>query len=388
MAKKGKIFNRLGRPRLLRKEISFVETGVGVLLLLVILGMGYWLVEQRTNYDPGERDIDIALLVAQSVEDNLYKTPLKRWRDPSLADQISAPVDLGPFDPALLKDGWRSVSTPQIFEVDSLYEKINGQADQYVKFGFQKLTVIELEHATTGRLLDIYLYDQGTFEGSLGVYQEQRGARATEQFEGVHYTPNSMGAIGMSGRIFFHILADEPDRAIETMTRRVVMALARLGQQGAPPSGFETLNRGLEIPFSKIGYQPSNVFQYRFAEHFWFGELEGAEDARIFVHMAISPKDAGELYNKLKAELVEDYEVIESASTHTLLKHNFLGTYLALMHEDAAVFGVEKHPDADGASAALQRLQTFLGSEGTTTKNEEDLNGEDGYYDEAEEENR
>lgn len=388
MAKKGKIFNRLGRPRLLRKEISIIETGVGVLLLLVILGMTYWLVEQRTNYDPGERDIDTALLVAQSVEDNLYKTPLKRWRDPSLADQTAAPVGLGPFDPSLLNDGWRSVSTPQTFEADTLYEKINGQADQYVKFGFQKLTVIELEHPPAGRLLDVYLYDQGTFEGSLGVYQEQRGGRATEQFEGVHYTPNAIGAIGMSGRIFFHIIADAPDRSIETMTRRVVMALARLGQQGAPPAGFETLNSALEIPFSNIGYQPTNVFQYRFAQNFWFGDLEGTDDVRIFIHTAISPNDARQLYDKLLAELSEDYEVIESAPTHALLKHNFLKTYFALMYEDASVFGVEKHPEAEAASAVLKRLQIRLSGEGAATKNREDLNSEDGYYGEGEEENR
>ena len=75
--------------------------------------MTYWLVEQRSNYDPGERDIDIALLVAQSVEDNLYKTPLKRWRDPNLADVGVASVALGPFKPSLLEGGWRAVSTPQ-----------------------------------------------------------------------------------------------------------------------------------------------------------------------------------------------------------------------------------------------------------------------------------
>ena len=212
MARKGKVLNQLGRPKLLRKEIPTGEAATGVLLLLLILGMTLWLRAQRTNYDPGERDIDIALLVAQSVEDKLYRQPLKRWRDPSLGELGGAPESLGPFDPSLLEGGWRSASTPQAFVPDTLYEKINGQADQYMKFGFQKLTVIELERPSTGRLLDVFLYDQGTFEGSLGVYQEQRGGRATEQFEGVHYTPNAIGAIGMSGRVFFQIIGDRSVR--------------------------------------------------------------------------------------------------------------------------------------------------------------------------------
>ncbi|MAW77744.1 MAG: hypothetical protein CMJ95_10240 [Planctomycetes bacterium] len=384
MAKKGKVFNRLERPRLLRKEISTTETAVGVLLLLVILGMTYWLVEQRSNYDPGERDIDIALLVAQSVEDNLYKTPLKRWRDPNLADVGVASVALGPFKPSLLEGGWRAVSTPQTFEADTLYEKINGQADQYMKFGFQKLTVIELERPSTGRLLDVFLYDQGTFEGSLGVYQEQRGGRATEQFEGVHYTPNAIGAIGMSGRVFFQIIGDVPDSSIEQMTRRVVMALAKLDQQDVAPSGFETLNRELGIPFQQIGYQPTNVFQYRFAQNFWFGGLEDTAGARIFVHTAKSPSDARELYDKLLAELLEDYDAVESAPTHTILQHSFLKTYFGLMHEGASVFGVEKHPQLEAVTLVLKRLQGMLDRQ----ESGEDLAGEDGYHEEGKEGNR
>ena len=109
---------------------------------------------------------------------------------------------------------------------------------------------------------------------------------------------------------------------------------------------------------------------------------------RIFIHTAISPNDARQLYDKLLAELSEDYEVIESAPTHALLKHNFLKTYFALMYEDASVFGVEKYPEAEAASAVLKRLQIRLSGEGAATKNREDLNSEDGYYGEGEEENR
>ena len=142
MARKGKVLNNLGRPKLLRKEISSAEAWVGVLLLISIVGMGVWLRGQRTNFDPGERDIDTALLVKQSVEDNLYRTPLKRWRDPSLGGGEAAPVDVGPFSPSILAGGWTSPSTPKVFVPDNLYEKINGQAEQYLKFGFEDLTVV------------------------------------------------------------------------------------------------------------------------------------------------------------------------------------------------------------------------------------------------------
>ena len=146
MARKGKVLNNLGRPKLLRKEIPTGEALVGVVLLLLIVGMGVWLGEQRTNYDPGERDIETSLLVAQSVEDNLYRIPLKRWRDPSLGEVGAAPMEPGPLPSSILEGGWRTASTPKVFVPDNLYEKINGQAEQYLKFGFEDLTVVELEH--------------------------------------------------------------------------------------------------------------------------------------------------------------------------------------------------------------------------------------------------
>ena len=360
MAKKGKVLNQLGRPKLLRKEIPVAEAAVGVLLLLCILGMTLWLRAQRTNYDPGERDIDIALLVAQSVEDKLYRQPLKRWRDPSLGDASAAPVDLGPFDGSLLAGGWRSTSTPQTFVPDTLYEKINGQEYQYKKYGFVELKVIELEHPGEGQFLDVFLYDQGTFRGSMGVYEEQRGDKPVVELEGVRYTPNALGAIGMSGPLFFQVTADASAPSIDAMTLRVVQGVASLGLDAAAPKEFKTLNRGLGVPFEGIAYQPTNVFQYRFAEHFWFGHIEGTEEARMFIHTAESSAAAEELFDKLHSELLEDYESLDSASGNALLQHMFLNTYFGLMQSGDMVFGVERHPEREGVQVALERMGDAL----------------------------
>ena len=48
----------MGRPKLLRKVISRTETVVGAVLLLSIIAMTVWLIEQRDHYDPGERQIE------------------------------------------------------------------------------------------------------------------------------------------------------------------------------------------------------------------------------------------------------------------------------------------------------------------------------------------
>lgn len=380
MAKKGKIFNQLKRPKLLRKGISAGETLVGVFLLVVIFGMSFWLGAQRDNYDPSERDIDTALLIKQSVEDNLYRIPLKRWRDPSLGGISEAPVPLGPFPASVLEGGWAAVSSPQNFDADTLFEKINGQADQYLKFGFEELTVIPIENPDNGRFLDFFLYDQGSFKGSLGVYQEQRGNRDVISVQGVHYTPSPLGAIGMCGRYFFHATGDAPDPLIESMAIRFIDAVRRLDQRSPPPPEFLLLNLGMGLSFQEIAFQPSNVFQYRFASDFWFGKMPDTENARVFLHGAKSPDAARELHDRLHSELLEDYDPLDSQSPGLLLQHRFLKTHFALKQHQNYLLGVERHPERQEAIDLLERLLSVL----PKADIEEDVGREEGYPGEGE----
>lgn len=364
MARKGKVLNNLGRPKLLRKEIPTGEALVGVLLLLSIVGMSVWLRKQRTNYDPGERDIETALLVEQSVEDNLYRIPLKRWRDPSLGGGESAPIDVGPLPTEILAGGWTSPSTPKVFVPENLYEKINGQAEQYLKFGFEDLTVVELEHPEEGCAVDVFLYDQGSFEGSLGVYGNQRGDKDVAELEDVRYSPHAMGAIGMCGEIFFHVTGDSATPAVEEMTQRVVAALSKSEGEDVIPPGFRRLNEDLGVPFAQIAYQPVNVFQYRFAERFWFGKPDAASDERLFIHEADSASAAEALFDKLHEELLADYKSIPTEAGEVLLQHNFLDTFFCLMREGEMVFGVERAPAQEDAALAMARLQeSFAGGQ-------------------------
>ncbi len=387
MARKGKIFNRLGRPKLLRKVISRTETVVGMVLLLSIIAMAVWLIEQRDHYDPGERDIETSLLIAQSVEDNLYKTPLKRWRDPTLAENDTVVVRLGPFDQSLLSGGWRAHGDPQIFDRDNLFEKINGQAEQYLKFGFEELQVLQLEHPASGRYVDVYLYDQGTFEGGLGVYQELRGNKPVRQEGSVQHTTSSMGAIGICGSLFFQITADEPGAMVEEMTARVVASLSERNIDDSLPDGYATLHQEMQIEFDRIAYQPTNVFQYRFASNFWFASIEGDEVARIFIHSAVSDAAAQQLFEQLHRELLEDYDVIDSSPGQILLKHQFLETYFGLAQEGIHLFGIERHSDRLAAEAQLASLRLQLTGPVPTQELEADGGDEPGYDTEQEGEN-
>lgn len=356
--RKGKVFNTLRRPKLLRREIPAGERAVGALLLVALAGMAVWLVAQRDRYDPGDRDISMEVLEAQSVEDTLYKAPLKRWRDPGVAE--TATVDLGPFAPGILRGGWSSPGSPQTFTPATLYEKIDGQAEQYLKFEFQRLTVIALEHAKEGIGLDFFLYDQRTFANSLGVYEEQRGEKPVQMLGDVAYTPHALGAIGTSGRLFFHITGTRSGPALESKTRDLLEAIGELVQPGETPEPYRVFAATLGIPFEQIAYEPRNVFQFRFAKEFWFARPDPEADARYFVHVAESPEAAETLFRRLHEAQIEEYEGLEATDQAALYRHPFLETYFALHRSGPYVFGIEHHPERDTIAAAIVRLRDAL----------------------------
>ena len=225
------------------------------------------------------------------------------------------------------------------------------------------LTVVELEHPEKGCAVDVFLYDQGSFEGSLGVYGNQRGDKDVAELEDVRYSPHAMGAIGMRGEIFFHVTGDSATPAVEEMTQRVVEALAQTGQEDVIPPGFKRLHEDLGVPFAQIGYQAVNAFQYRFAESFWFGKPDAASDERLFIHEAESADAAEALFDRLHDELLSDYKAVSSEAGELLLQHNFLDTFFCLMREGEMVFGVERASAQEDAALAMARLQESFADE-------------------------
>jgi len=365
-------YGRFVSPLTAPAQETAAEVVVGGLCLVSTLGMGWWVLAQRDRYDPGERDIDIAVLREQSVEDTLYKAPLARWVDPALAaagaGSAAPAVELGWFPSGVLADGWQPASRLQTFTPDTLYEKINGQAEQYLRYGCAGMQFLSLAAPGGSPTVDVYLYDQGSFPNALGLFDEQRDPeRAVEELGSVSFVPTSVGAIGMVGTILFHVIGSEASPAVAERTRAIVEALGQLAPAGGgdagggAPLGARVLQDVLGIPLTEVTYAPNLAFQYEFADAFWFGRPDPASDHRYFLHEAASEEAAAELFELMHEAQLGDFELVERAGTSALYRHLFLETYFALHRAGNLVYGVEEHADPDGIAGAVAELERALG---------------------------
>jgi hypothetical protein len=361
------------RPRLLRTYIPPAENLSAALLGAVLLALVAWVVSTGSEFDPTERDLPIELQLSNPREIHIYTPPLKTWVDPA-QPAVAGAIDLAPFPAEALDSEWRPVGRVKRFQVDSLYEKINGEAEKFIKQGFVELAYLLLRSSRDGSEIAIELFDQGGLSGSLGVFAEHAAGRAVRESDGVSFFTTQAGVIGRVGRYFFRAAGDRNSQAIEDKALGLVKALSTLGDlpptaASAPepevPVGFALLNQRLGIPEKHIQFQENNVFQYDFARRFWFADVGLDDAARVFLHIDEDATGAEALVNALLEEQRYDYDEVASDGGVTTLRHRFLKTYFVITRKANFVFGMEQLADREVAAEWLVRIRESLRDEET-----------------------
>jgi hypothetical protein len=353
------------RRKVLRRRIPAGEIGFGLLFLALLAAAGGWVAAQRDNFDPAERDLSFESLAAASVEDTLYRTPVLRWREPGAEAPGAAEPDLGIFPAALLDGGWQLDGRAESYEPGNVYEKINGAADQYIRFGFERLHFVTLVRGAD--LLFVELYDQGSFQNALGIYSEQKDPEQAVERRGemeLYRTP--AGVIGRYERYYFKAAGNSDAPAVREKASEIAAALLALPVSAAAtdePLPLRVLVRRLGLPTEALEYVKTDAFQYDFAQDFWFGRLPDDWDVRAFLHAGADPEAARRLLALLVAEQRHEHRAVEQDDQGALLQHDVLETWFALRLHGSVVYGVEGAPDRAGAEALLGRLQEGLSLE-------------------------
>jgi uncharacterized protein DUF6599 len=425
---KDQLFNPLAR-KVLRKQIRTREAVFGALFIALLAAAGLWIAAQKNRFDPKERDVSFQTLVDSSVKESLYEAPLQRWHEPGAepaAGQAPA-ADLGIFPSEIFDGGWRLDGRVETYDPDHLYEKIDGGAEQYLHFGFQRLHYASLAHGSD--LLSLELYDQGSFQNALGIYSDQKEPDQKVERRGAleRYTTPA-GCIGRYDRYYFKIAGNSGSPDVLAKAVQVADALARLptgaaaeparpsaepgessaaaepgesstdaepgepsaadeaaGPQSLPeaasgaaaptqanpqspgnasePLPMRVLTRGLGLTSDALEYTPTDAFQYDFASDFWFGRLPDADKTRYFLHEAGSPEEARTLVARLVDEQKNEYLVVEQSEKGAFLQHQFLKTWFAVRVRGAVVYGIDGAAGRDVAEAALGRLDEGLSRE-------------------------
>ena len=349
-----KLFNPLKR-KVLRKKIPQKEVAFGVGFVGFMGAVGGWVLAQQDNFDPAERDISTAALAADSSPDTLYRQPLKPWVEPGSASAVAAGPDLMALPESIIADGWQLDGRVERYVPDTLYEKINGAAELYLRFGFSEMRYVTL--ALGAALVTLELYDQGTLPNALGLFDSIRDpAKNIETLAGTTFYRTSVGAIGRRGAYVFKISGNEATPLVTAKADQLMEALQSVDMDDASkPAGLRLFEEIMALPPDRVGYEKQDVFQYAFMKDVWFARQDDGK-SRFFFHQADDDDMARTRFDSLVKEQLAEHDAIRVDKDEALMKHRFLNTVFAVAIDGRDIFGVEGGSDTEQAEAALTTL--------------------------------
>ncbi len=269
-------------------------------------------------------------------------------------------VPLGVFPEAVLEGGWAIASPAEHFDTETIFNKIDGAADQFIQYGLKQADFLSLRNEA-GLEIMIERYDMAAFENALGLFAAQRGKeKRVERQGGAWWYAINPGAIGFSGSIYFKVVGNKPDAGLQEKAVRLIGVLDKSVSESALPATFTLLLEQLKVPFEGISFEKNDAFQYHFAREFWFGKARKEEPQRWFLHEAKRPEEAGKLRDQLLENFLFDFDLIKRLDTGAILKHKYLKTFTQLEALGVWVFGVEGAPDESALASASQAITAIL----------------------------
>ncbi len=277
-----------------------------------------------------------------------------------------------PQSPGMIPPPGLSVSgPPEIFSADTLWEKINGQADFYLSAGFVSLTS-QLYEGLEGveSMIEVNAYHMGSILNAFSVFSLQRrdNAQAIDVTRFAYQTENTVYLV--HGPFYVEILWILPlDGEIsvlkllaEQFVRETPIKGEDLPQLALFPLGNLVKGSASMIPRHAFGFDPlDRVFtaEYRIGE----------DRSTAYFSKRKSPEEARELARELHTYFknfggrnvepnttIQDARMIEIMGTFDLMFP--MGEYLAGVHEAPSQRQAEKIAEMLAASLNQKRAKT------------------------------
>ncbi|MEW6672408.1 MAG: DUF6599 family protein [Thermodesulfobacteriota bacterium] len=173
-----------------RYQPTRIETGLSLLALAVLVGIGAAIFHSQFEFNPA---VDVG------------RTALPDNRRPAATGDSAA----GRGWSGLLPD-MTLLTPPEVFEAANLSDKINGKADLYLSAGFRQLKSQRFKmDGNENSWLEIFVYDMGSLQNAFSVYSQQRREDAAADKSGRFSYRTENALFFLHGPFYVEIIGSE-----------------------------------------------------------------------------------------------------------------------------------------------------------------------------------
>lgn len=203
---------------------------------------------------------------------------------PSATGPGSTSSDSGLIPPSAVLEGWSASEGPIEYAPGTLYEYLDGGAERYLGYGFQRLDHARYQLGNdllASVVLDVY--DMGSELGAFGIYRSVRPAGAADREWCVEGFRSGTVTSAWQGRIYVHCAADDDRPALMEMAERLVALVCEaVSGEAAMPSILAPLPQDGLVPWSER-YVASDLLGHAFLTGGVLASYRiGGHDAELF----------------------------------------------------------------------------------------------------------
>ena len=215
---------------------------------------------------------------------------------------LSKEISIESLLPKKLPEGWRQVGSPQVYNQKNLFNRINGQAELFFKYGFQKSVFTIYQNKNNSKdQIELDLYDMGNVLQAFGILSRFRtGDRPAGV--GLESYLEDTSLVFYKGRYFVMLYATEAD---PSLLKRMAMTISSSIADSTPaPREIDYFPKDGLKPGS-IEYHPEGLLGYQFFKKGFQGvyiqknqdkvqgKAEGEDkEYHLFLVIFKDPKDA------------------------------------------------------------------------------------------------
>jgi hypothetical protein len=351
------VFGGVGKRAFERTEISTTENAIGGLLLVLIAGIGMGIYVKGQHYDPNLFALDQSLLADQAPARQQVKL-VEESAEGRVAGEEAVAVGMLQ---GLAPDGWRDLGPVESFTAETLYEKINGRAEQYLAYDVVGMDFVGLV-ATEGQFIDVFVYDMGGLANAFGIYAVERPEDARRLSLGDQGYRVESSFFFWKGSYYAQILASDVGPDMEASSEAIARAVeARLAAGQGEVWGLANLP---EENREFVQYYKRDALSLDFLRETYTAKYSSdAGEWTSFVALHDSPQAAEETLEKYLAYL-RDYGEVSDPRTVAgtrVFTGDFGGFYDVIFQRGNLFGGVNlaegRQLAEDGADALLRAIE-------------------------------
>ena len=196
----------------------------------------------------------------------------------TLGSLSSRAASLESLLPSNLPEGWVLIDGPHPYTRKTLFEHVNGQAELYLKYGYQGSVFAAYQHTEKPeRQIEIDIYDMGSVLQAFGIFSRSRTEDPPGGI-GLDSCADDRSILFYKGRYYVMLYANEPDSS--TMKALALSVSAGISDPSPPPKEirfFPTRN----LKPGSVQYFSEGLLGHRFLERGFLGTYVEGEKAEV-----------------------------------------------------------------------------------------------------------